>query len=144
MDVHKLRHQEVTVISIVQFKEQVLLKNQQHMRKQILVLIDPVEQVIIELNNIVFKKLKLLNQICIHLHLVQVLKLMIMLQDHKAALDQVAKTMELALIMQSEHKERDKLNKSDKIMQQAERKLLTIFQQKVIQETIQNKIQKII
>jgi hypothetical protein len=52
--------------------------------------------------------------------------------------------MELALIMQSEHKERDKLNKSDKIMQQAERKLLMIFQQKVIQETIQNKIQKII
>lgn len=67
-----------------------------------------------------------------------------MLQDHKAVLDQVAKTMELALIMQSERKERDKLNKSDKIMQQAERKLLMIFQQKVIQETIQNKIQKII
>jgi hypothetical protein len=70
MDAHKLKHQEDTVISIVQFKEQVLLKNQQHMRKQILVLIDPVEQVIIELNNIVFKKLKLLNQLCIHLHLV--------------------------------------------------------------------------
>jgi|JI10StandDraft_1071094.scaffolds.fasta_scaffold3506243_1 hypothetical protein len=52
--------------------------------------------------------------------------------------------MELALIMQSEHKERDKLNKLDKIMQQAEKKLLMIFRQKVIPETIQNKIQKII
>jgi hypothetical protein len=69
MDVHKLRHQGVTAISIVQFKEQVLLKNQQHMKKQILVLIDPVEQVIIGLNNIVFKKLKLLNQLYILLHL---------------------------------------------------------------------------
>lgn len=145
MDVHNLRHKEVTMISIWEFKDQVDMTKLLYMKKKSQLLMkDLLEQVIIGLTNIVLKNQRLLNKRHVLLPLVQEPDLMNIQEDHKVVLAWVVKDQVLRMIIPKKQKDKEKLSKSDKIMLRAEKKLLKISLQRVITETFQNKILKII
>ncbi len=145
MDVHNLRHKEATKISIWEFKDQVHMTKLLYMKKKSQLLMkDQLEQVIIGPTNIVLKNQRLLNKRHILLHLVQEPDLMNIQEDHKVVLAWAAKDQVLRMIIPKKQKDKEKLSKSDKIMLRAEKRLFKISLQRVITETFQNKILKII